>query len=334
MGKLDSRQPTPITILGLLPHSQRPSGCPWKPDWSPQPAERTRTYMNRSKAEAGRHTRWWLGWHFINIVSAEFFSSQNKLFPWSPLWLPRPQEKPIWIQIADFPLSFHALLQWPGARLEALDSPTDTTDHRYSQSLPSPRMHANSFPKGHLRIASSLHKTTELENWYIGFMAARPAVLSNTRKQEILAKLQSSFAFSLGSTELGSFQLLRTGSISTTLSALPCYSTCCCCVWKVATVLFLLSIFSAKLGHGGDTTKVLQATVVSQNFVRTPTYSRHSINIARHMNKWETAAGKSQSLVLFACFELVCPCACLVLLLFKKWYYTAKASLKPTVYPR
>lgn len=271
---------------------------------------------------------------FYKHCFCRIFSSQNKPFPWSPLWLPWPQEKPIWIQIADFPLSFHALLQWPGARLEALDSPTDTTDHRYSQSLPSPRMHANSFPKGHLRIASSLHKTTELENWYIGFMAARPAVLSNTRKQEILAKLQSSFAFSLGSTELGSFQLLRMGSISTTLSALPCYSTCCCCVWKATTALFLLSIFSAKLGHGGDTTKVLQATVVSQNFVLTPTYSRHSINIARHMNKWETAAGKSQSLVLFACFELVCPCACLVLLLFKKWYYTAKAGLKPTVYPR
>lgn len=66
-------QPTPITILGLLPHSQRPSGCPWKPGWSPQPAERKRMYMNRSKAEAGRHTRWWLGWGSINIVFAESF---------------------------------------------------------------------------------------------------------------------------------------------------------------------------------------------------------------------------------------------------------------------
>lgn len=292
--------------------------------------------MNRSKAEAGRHTRRWLGWHFINIVSAEFFPHKTSHSPEAHLVASATRETHLNTDIWFSPV-LHALLQWPGARLEALDIPTDTTDHRYSQSLPSSRMHANSFPKGHLRIASPLHKTTELENWYIGFMAARPAVLSNTRKQEILAKLQSSFAFSLGSTELGSFQLLRTGSISTTLSALPCYSTCCCCVWKAMTVLFLLSIFSAKLGHGGDKTKVLQATVVSQNLVLTPTYSRHSINVARHMNKWEMLkeeAGKSQSLVLFACFELVCPCACLVLLLFKKWYYTAKASLKPTVYSR
>lgn len=269
---------------------------------------------------------------FYKHCFCRIFSSQNKPFPWSPLWLPWPQEKHIWTQISDFLLSFHALLQCPEARLEALESLTGTTDHRYSQSFPSPRMHANSFPKGHLRIASSIHKTTELENWYTRFTAARPAVLRNTRKQEILAKLQSSFAFSLGSIELGSFQLLRTGSIPTTLSALPCYSTCHCCVWKATTVLFLLSIFSTKMG--GDKTKVSQATVVTQNFVLTPTYNRHSVNIAWHMNKWETAAGKIQSLVLFARFELVCPCACLVLLLFKKGYYTAMASLKPTVYPR
>lgn len=170
------------------------------------------------------------GMTFYKHCFCRIFSSQNNSIPLRPtLAALATRETHLNINIW-FSLSFHALLQWPRARLEALDSPTGTTDHRYSQSLPTPRMHANSFPRGHLRIASSLHKTTELENWYSRFMAARP-------------KLQSSFAFSLGSTELGSFQLLRTRSNPVTLSALFCYSTCHCCVWKVTTVLFVSIIY-------------------------------------------------------------------------------------------
>lgn len=103
------------------------------------------------------------GMRFYKHCFCRIFSSQNMPSPWGLLWLPWPQWTPSEFGYLILP-SFHALLRWPGGRLETLVSATQVTDHRYSQILPSPRMHVNPFPKQHVRIALSLNKTTELGN--------------------------------------------------------------------------------------------------------------------------------------------------------------------------